>query len=291
MQTTAPSTCRPTRRWPRRHPAATAVLVVAAAIFGLMLAFPGEESRGILFLGILVLATPIAIVVLLVTWLIDRRRARSVAVAEDEPAAYTAPVWPPAAPSVTPRDASTLWRSERLAGAPPPVDAPPAVDTPPSVDAPSPAGASPLEETARLHLADRPAVDPNRYQPARLGDLLEMSAAEFEQLCVRVLLNLGYTDVRRTGSAGDLGADVVGKDPQGRSIIVQCKRYAPGNAVGSPTLQTFIGMKTVHHKADRGIVMTTAEFSRPAVQLALEHDIVLIDGDDIVKVLNLMGSR
>ena len=87
-----------------------------------------------------------------------------------------------------------------------------------------------------------------------------------------------------------MAADLTATDPQGRSVIVQCKRYT-GDTVGSPTIQTFIGMQTVHHKADRGIVMATAEFSRPAVELALQHDIVLIDGDDIVKVLNLTGSR
>ncbi len=66
---------------------------------------------------------------------------------------------------------------------------------------------------------------------------------------------------------------------------------AAGNSVGTPVIQAFIGMKTVQHKVDRGVVMTAAEFSRPAIELARQHDIVLIDGHDIVKMLNLTRSR
>jgi len=128
------------------------------------------------------------------------------------------------------------------------------------------------------------------FQLTSIGDLLAMSPTEFEQLCVRALTALGYQDVRRTGGAGDLNADIVAKDGDGRSCIVQCKRYAPGSNVGSPVVQTFIGMKTVHHKADRGVIMTTAEFSRPAVDLATQHNIVLVDGNNIVKLVNLVGQ-
>jgi HJR/Mrr/RecB family endonuclease len=154
-----------------------------------------------------------------------------------------------------------------------------------------PQDVSAFEETAHVHLPDKMPSYTERYRPITLGDLLTMTPTEFEQLCVRALLNLGYDQVKRTGGSGDLAADIVGKDPQGRSVIVQCKRYAPGSAIGSPVVQTFIGMKVVHHKADRGIIMTTAEFSKPAIELAKAHDIVLIDGDDIVKILNLVGAR
>lgn len=277
MHLTASSDRRPARSWPRRHPVATSVLIVAAAIFGLMVAFPGDESRGPLFLGILVFAIPIVIVVLLVTWLLDRRAARSAAAADDEPAAFASPVWPPAAPPMTPRDASSLWRSK-------PVD-----------HAPSPGSAAPPDEVppaAPIYPPSEPPGGPDPLRPITLAEILEKSPTEFEQLCVRVLLDLGYVDLRRPDDVGDSSAAVVGKDRQGRPVIVQCLRYE-GDSVGSPTIQTFIGMQSDHkvdHKTDRGIVMTTAEFSRPAIQLALEHDIILFDGDDMVTLLNLTGS-
>ncbi|MGH2534507.1 MAG: restriction endonuclease [Thermomicrobiales bacterium] len=152
-----------------------------------------------------------------------------------------------------------------------------------------PGDLSAFEETTHHQLPGTAAAA--GFRPVALSDLLAMTPTEFEQLCVRALVRLGYDDVRRTGGAGDLAADIVAQDVQGRSCVVQCKRYAPGSGVGSPVVQTFIGMKAVHHKADRGIIMTTAEFTKPAITLAKQHDIVLIDGDDIVKILNLMGAR
>jgi hypothetical protein len=121
-----------------------------------------------------------------------------------------------------------------------------------------------------------------------LGDMLEMDPRSFEEFTGRALESIGYTNVVRVGGSGDLAADLTATDPQGRSAIVQCKRYTPGSKVGSPALQSFIGMKEVHHKADRGIFVTTADYSQEALALAKAHNIVLIDGDDLVKIAALV---
>ncbi len=121
-----------------------------------------------------------------------------------------------------------------------------------------------------------------------LRDMLDMSPTEFEEFCVKALEGIGYKDVKRVGGAGDLAADIFATDQYGKSTIVQCKRYKPGSKIGSPTIQTFIGMKNVHHQADRGIFMTTADYSVPAIRLAKQHDLILIDGDDMVKIAGLV---
>ena len=54
-------------------------------------------------------------------------------------------------------------------------------------------------------------------------------------------------------------------------MVVQCKRYAPDNLVGSPVIQSFIGMVKIHHKADLGIFVTTSGYTLPAMNLAKEH--------------------
>ncbi len=133
-----------------------------------------------------------------------------------------------------------------------------------------------------------PAPPPIITAPS-LGDLLTLTPAQFEELTLTVLVALGYTDARRSGGAGDLGADVVCRDAQGRSTIVQCKRYAPGSTIGTPDIQTFIGMKSVHHRADRGIFVTTVSYSQPAVDLARQHGIALIGGNDLLLLLHLTG--
>lgn len=119
-------------------------------------------------------------------------------------------------------------------------------------------------------------------------DMLAMSPTDFEEFCAKVLAAMGYQGVKRVGGAGDLAADIVATDPFGRSTIAQCKRYKPGSKIGSPTVQTFIGMKNVHHHAERGIFITTADYSIPAVRLAKQHDIVLVDGDDLGKLSALV---
>jgi restriction system protein len=233
-----------------------------------------DEAGAAILANVVVVSIGLALVL---AWPIDKwmdrrseRAARNL-----PPPATTVPVpksAPPAASPVAPAGSTPAW----------PATGPAAQAVLHDVSA--------LEETAHVHLPEQP-TSPTPYKPLILGDLLAMTPTEFEQLCVRALLILGYDQMKRTGGAGDLAADITGKDAQGRSVIVQCKRYAPGSAVGSPVIQTFIGMKAVHHKADRGIVMTTAEFSKPAIALAQQHDIILIDGDDIVKLLNLMGAR
>jgi restriction endonuclease Mrr len=39
-----------------------------------------------------------------------------------------------------------------------------------------------------------------------------------------------------------------------------------------------MGMMSVHHGADRGIFITTSDFSKPAIDLAQRHQITVING-------------
>lgn len=95
--------------------------------------------------------------------------------------------------------------------------------------------------------------------------------------------------MRRVGGSGDLNADVTARDPQGRSVVVQCKRYAVGNRIGSPAIQTFIGMAHVHHKAERGIFVTTSSYTDDARALARQHGLTLWDGSDLTRMVSRTG--
>ncbi len=124
-----------------------------------------------------------------------------------------------------------------------------------------------------------------RRRIRRLEDLLALTPAQFEEAIAALFRRMGYRSVERTGKAGDLAADIHCTDKAGRSMVVQCKRYAPGNRVGSRDIQTFIGMATVHHKAEQGIFVTTSAFTEPARDLAEEHDLLLYDGEDLDRLL------
>src|SRR5207249_909916 len=61
-----------------------------------------------------------------------------------------------------------------------------------------------------------------RLTARKLADLLAMTPTQFEQSTANLLHDLGYTDVKRTGGAGDLNVDVWARDPQGKRVAVQC---------------------------------------------------------------------
>ena len=119
---------------------------------------------------------------------------------------------------------------------------------------------------------------------ATMHGLLTLTPAEFEYEVADLLRSLGFTHVTVTGAAGDLQADIVATDPDGNSTIVQCKRYAPDRTIGSPVIQSFIGMARIHHDCDRALFVTTGSFTAPAQRLADEHDIELVDGLDLVEM-------
>ena len=122
-----------------------------------------------------------------------------------------------------------------------------------------------------------------------LHGLLNSTPTQFEELTGQILQRNGIlASYKRVGGAGDLGADLIGVNPNGGKIVVQCKRYAPGNKVGSKDIQHFVGMITVHHRADHGVFVTTSSYTPAALQLASEHShlLTLIDGAMISRLLS-----
>ncbi|MFF2363899.1 restriction endonuclease [Streptomyces sp. NPDC058122] len=104
---------------------------------------------------------------------------------------------------------------------------------------------------------------------------------EFEQAVAELCRRDGCLDVDVVGGAGDLGADVVARTPDGRSLVIQCKRYCDGNRVGSQDLQRFGGTCFTVHGADVAVVVTTSDFTAPALDYAEQCGIVCVDGPQL----------
>lgn len=117
-----------------------------------------------------------------------------------------------------------------------------------------------------------------------LDDLLALSPAQFEDAVAALLRRQGYRDVKRIGGAGDLGADLIARDPRGRVVVVQCKRYKPSHRVGSPLVQPLYSTKALYH-AERALFVSTSSFSRPAIEVARRLEIDLIDGPALGRML------
>jgi len=114
-----------------------------------------------------------------------------------------------------------------------------------------------------------------------LEGLRALTPTEFEHAVGQMLVAHGYRDVTRTGGAGDLMADLTCTSADGRRAVIQCKRYGPESPIGSPEIQKFIGMVTVHHRAHLGIFVTSSSFTEPAKRLGEQHRgyLQLVDGD------------
>ncbi|MFI1562906.1 restriction endonuclease [Streptomyces sp. NPDC020490] len=107
----------------------------------------------------------------------------------------------------------------------------------------------------------------------------DLDADEFEQAIAGLCERDGCSRVDVVGGAGDLGADVLAVAPDGRRVVIQCKRYCAGNRVGSQDLQRFGGTCYTVHEADVAVVVTTSDFTAPAAEYAEQCGIVCVDGE------------
>ncbi len=129
----------------------------------------------------------------------------------------------------------------------------------------------------------------------------KVSPAFFEQLLIDLLLAMGYGGsnegmAHTLGRSGDNGVDgVINQDPLGvDQIYIQAKRYADGNNISAGEIRDFFGALNLK-KAQKGIFITTSDFTPSAVQTAkdLGMRIVLINGKELAKLMLRynIGSR
>ncbi|GAA2864877.1 restriction system protein [Aminobacter niigataensis] len=126
-----------------------------------------------------------------------------------------------------------------------------------------------------------------------LERILSNSPTFFEQLIVDLLVAMGYGGSHKDaaaqlGRSGDGGVDgIVNEDRLGLDrIYVQAKRYVPGNPVGRPDVNGFVG-SLVGLGATKGVFVTTSTFSQPARDYVkhLAQRIILIDGRELADLM------
>ncbi|CAM5280686.1 restriction endonuclease [Streptomyces sp. SID1034] len=138
-----------------------------------------------------------------------------------------------------------------------------AVAGPASLSAPAPADPVLPPTVGAPDAVESAGIDPLAFEDA------------VSELCRRD----GCTDVQVVGGAGDLGADVVATAPDGRRLVIQCKCYAAGHKVGSQDLQRFGGTCYAVHDAELAVVVTTSEYTEPALDYAAQCAILCFDGE------------
>ncbi|MGQ4491052.1 restriction endonuclease [Streptomyces sp. SAS_281] len=114
--------------------------------------------------------------------------------------------------------------------------------------------------------------------PPPAPDFTALDPDGFEAAVAALCERDGCQEVEVVGGAGDLGADVLATAPDGRRVVVQCKQYGPEHKVGSQDLQRFGGTCWTVHGAQLAAVVTTSEFTAPALEYAETCGIRCVDG-------------
>ncbi|WP_435811966.1 restriction endonuclease [Streptomyces massasporeus] len=122
-------------------------------------------------------------------------------------------------------------------------------------------------------------------------DHAALTPEEFEEAIAALCERDGCSDVEVVGGAGDLGADVLAVTPDGRRIIVQCKRYDESHRVGSQDLQRFGGTCFTVHEADVAVLVTTSDFTAPALEYAEQCGILCVNGETLEAWTDGTGPR
>lgn len=137
-----------------------------------------------------------------------------------------------------------------------------------------------LEEDEQPILADS--------APTLIETILTLPPAGFERLCQRILREAGFSEVVVTGKSGDGGIDGHGilqvNELVSFRVLFQCKRYQA--AVGPSTVRDFRG--AMQGRADKGIILTTASFTREASLEATRDGappVELVDGQRLCHLM------
>ncbi|TYZ22957.1 restriction endonuclease [Selenomonas ruminis] len=122
-----------------------------------------------------------------------------------------------------------------------------------------------------------------------LEEVMKISPVKFEQMVIDLLSKMGYGAFENAGKvtnvSNDEGIDgIIREDKLGFSLIyVQAKRWEVNKVVGRPEIQAFVG--AISGKDGRGLFVTTARFSKQAIDFANQRHIILIDGMRLAKLM------
>ncbi|WP_329131580.1 restriction endonuclease [Streptomyces sp. NBC_01476] len=117
--------------------------------------------------------------------------------------------------------------------------------------------------------------------PTSIHAYLTASPDEFEQQTAALCRRDGCTRVRVVGGSGDLAADVLATTPSGKRILIQCKRYAPHNKVGSDHVQRVNGTYRDIHGCQQAAIVTTSSYTIDAIKLARRVGMRLYNSNDL----------
>lgn len=115
-----------------------------------------------------------------------------------------------------------------------------------------------------------------------INSLRDLSWREFEQLVGEAYRRQGY-DIEETGGGGaDGGIDLVLRG-NGETVLVQCKQWK-ARQVGVDKVRELFGVVTAE-RADRGILVTSGNFTKDALSFQAGKPLTLVDGPALAQLV------
>lgn len=149
----------------------------------------------------------------------------------------------------------------------------------------------PVERTPDEQIGMAMATIDQSLKSDLLENLSNVKPYRFEQVVIDLLFAMGYGGSRAeaaqvTKRSGDEGIDgVINEDRLGLDVIyVQAKRWK--STVGRPDVQGFVGA-LAGRQANKGVFITTSNFSQEAIQFAknISQKVILIDGSRLAELM------
>jgi restriction system protein len=125
-------------------------------------------------------------------------------------------------------------------------------------------------------------------------NLATMEWEEFEQLIREVFakeFSINGGEVKITQASRDRGVDAVAFDPdpiRGGKIVIQAKRYT--NTVDVSAVRDLYGT-VLNEGANKGILVTTADYGPDAYQFAADKPLTLLNGGNLLNLLEKHGQK
>lgn len=124
----------------------------------------------------------------------------------------------------------------------------------------------------------------------KVSYLLDISPRDFEHLVERLYSHMGY-ETELTPAQKDGGRDVIAwKADTGERerLLIECKRYS--DVIGVEIVRNLNGV-VADEKANKGVLVSSARFTEDAYTFANRNPLELIDGSELVTLLNLHMGR
>ncbi len=157
-------------------------------------------------------------------------------------------------------------------------------------------GVAPVKPIMQLNTADDRFIEARSVlaEVNATTNLAEMPWEDFEHL-VRDLFGEMFSgegsEVHVTQASRDQGVDAIAFDPdpiRGGKFVIQAKRYT--KTVGVAAVRELYGTM-INEGAVKGILVTTATFGRDSRQFVVDKPITLIDGSNLVYLLEQYGHK